>query len=299
MSTYISPHPGWRRRRTKSTRIQATRIAMEPSDGIGGYNAPCVTSNGRIKVSVRCGNPQHPADRMDEYGVVGSRSGRRTARVVENNTRVAEDDDGGQRQRRRRRSELADAGADAEAWGIPPGYSTKSWDREEVPILLLGSVFDANSLGKWVFDWTVYRWCDGGAPIPQIAGDLWLLLIKLAANIQSAKWKAGRAGSVNAGETLDDLVVSGARLWRKVEELVKTCEGFMWRVATVGEDGASRMGDEAGEEFVATMFGRDRQLERTEQLMTSVRLWNMRFEANCKRICQSRGTTGLYRMKEN
>jgi len=298
MSTYISPHPGWRRRRTKSTRIQATRIAMEPSDGIGGHNAPRVTSNGRIKVSVRCGNPQHPVDRMDEYGIIGSRSGRWTARAVGDKTSLAEDYCGGQRQRRRR-SELADAGADAEAWGIPPGYSIKSWDREEVPILLLGSVFDANSLGKWVFDWTVYRWCDGGAPIPQIAGDLWLLLIKLAANIQSAKWKAGRAASVNDGEILDNFVVSGARLWRKVEELVKTCEGFMWRVATVGEDGAPWMGDEAGEEFVATMFGRDRQLERTEQLMTSVRLWNMRFEVNCKRICQSRGTTGPYTMKEN
>lgn len=201
--------------------------------------------------------------------------------------RVAEDNDG---RRRQRREERVEADADAEAWGIPAGYSMKSWDRQEVPILLLGSVFDANSLGKWVFDWTVCRWCDGGAPIPQMAGDLWILLVKLAANLQSTGWEAGSTGSVDDEETLGEFVRSGARLWRKMEELVKTCESFMWKAATVGDDGAARMGDEAGEEFVATMFGRDRQLERTEQLMSSVRLWNMEFEVNCKWMCESRTT---------
>jgi hypothetical protein len=180
------------------------------------------------------------------------------------------------------------ADADAEVWGIPSGYVTKNWDREEVPILVLGSVFDANSLGKWVYDWTVHTWCDGGAPIPPIAGDLWLLLIKLAANIQSAKCRLGRPCSAEDGETLDDFVASGARLWRKVEGLVKRCEGFMWKAATVGEDGALSMGDEAGEEFVETMFGRDRYLESTEQLMNSVRLWNMRFDVHCNVIVTTR-----------
>jgi hypothetical protein len=32
--------------------------------------------------------------------------------------------------------------------GIPIGYSVKSWDPTERPIIRLGSVFDANSLGK-------------------------------------------------------------------------------------------------------------------------------------------------------
>jgi len=54
-------------------------------------------------------------------------------------------------------------------------------------------------------------------------------------------------------------------LWRKFEELVKTCEGFMWRV---GDGGVLSVRDEAGEELVETMFGRDRQLVRTKQLMS-------------------------------
>ncbi|CAD6582456.1 MAG: hypothetical protein ASARMPRED_000970 [Alectoria sarmentosa] len=47
------------------------------------------------------------------------------------------------------------------------------------PILLLGSVFDANSLGNWIYDWKVF--CYGtGTPISDLVGDIWLLTIKLA-----------------------------------------------------------------------------------------------------------------------
>ena len=42
--------------------------------------------------------------------------------------------------------------------GIPAGYSFKNWDPREEPILLLGSVFDAYSLGKWIYDCTVLRY---------------------------------------------------------------------------------------------------------------------------------------------
>ena len=44
------------------------------------------------------------------------------------------------------------------------------------------------------------------------------------------------------------------------------------------------MGMNSGVEFVDSMFGRDRELERTEKLMTAVRLWSMRFDANCEEI---------------
>lgn len=68
---------------------------------------------------------------------------------------------------------------DARKHKTQSGYSLKHWDPEEKPILLLGSVFDANFLGKWIYDWTVF--CHGtGMPICDLAGELWLLMIKLA-----------------------------------------------------------------------------------------------------------------------
>jgi len=84
-------------------------------------------------------------------------------------------------ERNRAATELA-----AKRHEIPAGYSLKNWDPNEEPIMLLGSVFDANSLGKWIYDWTVYH--HGPAtPISDMAGDLWLLLIKLAEKIKRAE----------------------------------------------------------------------------------------------------------------
>lgn len=68
---------------------------------------------------------------------------------------------------------------DAKKYGIPAGYSLKRWDPEEEPLLLLGSVFDANSLGKWMYDWTAF-FCGADSPECDLAGELWLLMIQLA-----------------------------------------------------------------------------------------------------------------------
>jgi hypothetical protein len=40
--------------------------------------------------------------------------------------------------------------------------------------MLLGSVFDANSLGKWIYDWTVYYY-GPATPVSNMAGEFWLL----------------------------------------------------------------------------------------------------------------------------
>lgn len=68
---------------------------------------------------------------------------------------------------------------DARKAGIPLGYQLKNWDPTEQPILLLGSAFDADSLGKWIYDWSVYYF-GSGTPMSEVTGDLWLLLIQLA-----------------------------------------------------------------------------------------------------------------------
>ncbi|KAJ3504357.1 hypothetical protein NM208_g16351 [Fusarium decemcellulare] len=42
----------------------------------------------------------------------------------------------------------------------------------------------------------------------------------------------------------------------------------------------SGLGKNAGVEFVETLFGRDRELDKTEKFMQNVRLFNLRFDAN-------------------
>lgn len=174
--------------------------------------------------------------------------------------------------------------ADAARAGIPAGYSIKNWDPTEAPISLLGSVFDANSLGKWIYDWTVYHH-GSSSPMSEVAGDLWLLLIKLAGKIKRADECLPRIRARDNQEMVEDFVESGDRLWHRFKKLLRACEEFMWKAAKrEGSKGAIKMGKNSGCEFVDSIFGRDRELERTESLMQSIRLWNMRFDANCEDI---------------
>lgn len=171
--------------------------------------------------------------------------------------------------------------ADARKHRIPAGYSLKNWDPTEEPIMLLGSVFDANSLGKWIYDWTVYH--HGPAtPISDMAGELWLLLIQLAGKIKRSEECVPRIRTVENKEMIEDFIESGERLTDKLRKLLKLCEAPMLRASKKKE--TQTLGKNSGVEFVETLFGRERELEKTERFMASVRLWNLRFDANCEDI---------------
>lgn len=174
--------------------------------------------------------------------------------------------------------------ADAAKHRIPAGYSLKNWDPTESPVLLLGSVFDANSLGKWIYDWTVFHH-GPQTPMSEVAGDLWLLLIKLACKMKRADECLPRVRYSDNRETIKDFLAGGDRLWARFKKLLKICEDYMWKVARKeGAKGSVKMGKTSGCEFVDSIFGRDRELEETESLMQGIRLWNMRFDANCEEI---------------
>lgn len=171
--------------------------------------------------------------------------------------------------------------ADAKKHRIPPGYSLKNWDPTEEPIMLLGSVFDSNSLGKWIYDWTVYHH-GPGTPISDMAGDLWLLLIQLAGKVKRAEECVPEIRAQENREMVEDFIESGERLTDKLRTLLKRCEAPMLKVNKRKD--APQLGKGAGVEFVETLFGRERELDKTERFMQSVRLWNLRFDANCDDI---------------
>ena len=77
-------------------------------------------------------------------------------------------------------------------------------------------------------------------------------------------------------EMLEDFIVSGERLMDRLRALLKQCEPSM-----LSKQEADELDETSGIEFVETMFGRERELENTERFMQSVRLWNLRFDANC------------------
>jgi hypothetical protein len=174
--------------------------------------------------------------------------------------------------------------ADAKRHKIPAGYSLKNWDPTEEPIMLLGSVFDANSLGKWIYDWTVYHH-GAGSPIAEMAGELWLLLIQLAGKIKRAEEILPKIRSKDNREMVDEFVEAGYRITDKLRKLLKACEAPMLRSSKQRKEG--QLGKGAGVEFVETLFGRDREYEKTDRFMASVRLWNLRFDTNCEEILKN------------
>jgi hypothetical protein len=90
-------------------------------------------------------------------------------------------------------------------------------------------------------------------------------------------------------EMVENFLDSGDRLWARFKRLLKACEEYMWQAAErkggVSEKEVQiQMGKNSGCEFVDSIFGREREWEKTEELMTGMRLWSMRFDANCEEI---------------
>lgn len=140
---------------------------------------------------------------------------------------------------------------DAEVYNIHRGSSLRHWDPIEEPILLLGSVFDANSLGKWIFDWTVYI-RGHSTPISEVAVELWLLLIQLAGKIKHGKETVSLIRIAEDRDMVEDFVVSGERLIEMLEKLLKICEKpMLWGA----RDESTPLGNRSGTEFARRCLG--------------------------------------------
>ncbi|KAF1989297.1 hypothetical protein K402DRAFT_418591 [Aulographum hederae CBS 113979] len=178
--------------------------------------------------------------------------------------------------------------ADALRAGIPSGFAFKNWDPDSEPILLLGSVFDANSLGKWIYDWTVFYY-GPATPMSDVAGALWLDLIQLAGKVKRADETMTRIRRADSRELVEEFIDSGERLWIRFKKILKVCEDYMWKAAQKesGEKKPAQMGKGSGCEFVRSIFGRDRELEKVEKLMSAITLWSKRFDANCDEILRN------------
>jgi hypothetical protein len=175
----------------------------------------------------------------------------------------------------------------AVAAGIPVGYSLKHWTVGEEPLVVAGSVFDAYSLGQWIYDWAVYRSgpCTSTA---DAAGDLWLLLIKLGGRMKRAGEGVERVRDEADREMLQDFISSGRRVWWRFEQLLSVCEASMWM--TPGGKARLKPGSMAGMEFVSTMFASEPVVDETQCLMERMQLWGDRFAVNCEPLLRFRMT---------
>lgn len=175
---------------------------------------------------------------------------------------------------------------DAQRHNIPTNYCLKRWDPTEPPITLLGSVFDANSLGKWIFEWAICAGDADGADgadsdSAKTADDLWTLLIRTTGKLRVSRQWLNKHGGIESGEraydvsTVKEVTELGERKMETLQILLRKCEGFM-------------KGPNAGEAFVTSIFSHTHHGAETEELMESIRIWNLRWDVRCVKIVRYR-----------
>jgi hypothetical protein len=76
-------------------------------------------------------------------------------------------------------------------------------------------------------------------------------------------------------------IEAGDRLTDKLRKLLKSCEAPMLN-SKDRPNNKGQLGKSAGVEFVEALFGADRGADKTDRFMSSVRLWNLRFDTNCE-----------------
>lgn len=164
---------------------------------------------------------------------------------------------------------------DARRCGIPPWYTIKHWDPTQKPIFLLGTCFDCNSLGKWIYDWTSKKYGQP-SPIKDVAGDLWLVLLEFFGKIKRSEEFIHRNNGTTDPELyaelhfLNRLLIDAKGLRDRLQRLLEKCEEPMLRTGTRGN---GRLRKDAGLRCVDILFGRDELLEKTEDLIQSMRHW--------------------------
>jgi hypothetical protein len=116
------------------------------------------------------------------------------------------------------------------------------------------------------------------------AGELWLLLIQLSGKVKRAEECMPRIRTQEKREMIDDFIESGERLTKKLERLLSMAETPLFKA---GEE--IGLGKNTGIEVANSLFGDERHLDKTEKIMASVRLWNLRFDTNCEDILRRPG----------
>ena len=88
-------------------------------------------------------------------------------------------------------------------------------------------------------------------------------------------------------EDVSDLLTSGDRIWSQLKSLVRACADYTLKITRRHRNGDYYPSGEKGSiEFVESIFGRDRELKRTEQAMADTRHWNVSFDSAAQGIME-------------
>ncbi len=121
-----------------------------------------------------------------------------------------------------------------------------------------------------------------------VAGDLWLLLIAVTTRERIVRENEGRRRAQDGEEVVRRVAAGLQPLWGDLEGIIAECEAAMRRAGKRDASGGLMLDGEAGEAFVYCMFGRDDQLEATQELMNQIRVWKFQSDLICTTAVKGR-----------
>lgn len=169
--------------------------------------------------------------------------------------------------------------ADANKHHIGPGRCLKHWDPDEEPIMLLTSVFDANSLGKWVLDQTARIYGEHDE-MTDLAAEFWFQHIQLGGKIRQAKGRIPQIKESSVRHRIKEFTLYGDRLVNELQERLKDCEQRVLELTGISE--IPKLGHKSVVVFIDSFIGRNpAQRDIFHDLTRSIREWNIWFDTSC------------------
>ncbi|KAL1855671.1 hypothetical protein Daus18300_011052 [Diaporthe australafricana] len=169
--------------------------------------------------------------------------------------------------------------ADANKHHILPGRCLRHWDPDEAPIMLLTSVLDSNSLGKWLLDQTarIYGEYDD---MSDLAAEFWFEHIKLGGKLKQAKERLPKITDSSVRHRVEEFILFGDRLVNELDQRLKKCEQRVLEVTGISE--MPKLGHRSVVVFIDSFLGRNpAQREACHDLTRSIREWNIWFDTSC------------------
>lgn len=153
------------------------------------------------------------------------------------------------------------------------------------------AVFDANSLGKWIYGWARHRY-EADAPEIKASGELWLLIMLMARKLRvSKKFISESVGieSVKQGEDkemVEDFIENGEHVMEKLQKHLEKCGKSM----LASENKGKYKDDAARGVALAEAIFRD-HISTTKRIMQNMALWIFRWDANCSVVVGTKPDT--------
>lgn len=157
--------------------------------------------------------------------------------------------------------------------------------------MLLRAAFDADSLGKWIFDWAVKIYGTQNL-VRDVAADLWLELIRFYGEIKTSEEFVHRnegatdAKSRDAVNLLQSFLYDAESLLKELERLIEQCEEPMREAKRRGK---RHVGKESARAFMEILLGRDELLEETEKFIQGMRYRMFKLDKNWAKVMKRHG----------